>query len=117
MADYVALLSKEPDSDYGVDFPDFPGCVTAGRTSEEAKELALEALCLHIEGMIRDGEPIPSPTPIGRIKTDPANRDAADFFLVSVPDNMMIQSRQHRRTGDLFKMESCDLSWKNLDTV
>lgn len=117
MADYVALLSKDPDSDYGVDFPDFPGCVTAGETSEEAKELALEALCLHIEGMIQDGEPIPSPTPIERIATDPANRDAADFFLVNVPDNLIIQSRQHRGTHDSLKVESCDLSWKNLDSL
>jgi HicB_like antitoxin of bacterial toxin-antitoxin system len=89
--------------------------VTAGETSEEARELALEALCLHIEGMIQDGEPIPSPTPIERITTDPANRDAADVFLVNVPDNLIIESRQHRRTDDPLKLESCDLSWKDLD--
>jgi predicted RNase H-like HicB family nuclease len=32
MTAYIALIRKEPDSDFGVDFPDFPGCVTAGRT-------------------------------------------------------------------------------------
>jgi predicted RNase H-like HicB family nuclease len=115
MSEYVALLSKDPDSDYGVDFPDFPGCVTAGHTTEEARELALEALCLHIEGMIEDGEPMPSPTTIEKIKSDPANRGAVDVFLVSVPDDLMLLSRQPRREDDVFKMESCDLSWRNVD--
>jgi hypothetical protein len=27
---YVGLLHKDADSDYGVSFPDFPGCITAG---------------------------------------------------------------------------------------
>jgi len=36
MANYIALLQKEEDSDFGVSFPDFPGCVTAGRTLDEA---------------------------------------------------------------------------------
>jgi predicted RNase H-like HicB family nuclease len=59
---YIALIHKEKDSDYGVSFPDFPGCVTAGKTLEEAKTLAKEALESHIEGMIEDGEEFPTPT-------------------------------------------------------
>ena len=27
---YIALIHKDPGSDYGVSFPDLPGCVTAG---------------------------------------------------------------------------------------
>ena len=38
--DYVAIIPKDPDSDFGVSFPDFPGCITAGRTLDEAKALA-----------------------------------------------------------------------------
>ena len=100
MADYIALLSKDRDSDYGVDFPDFPGCVTAGTSPEEARELALEALCLHIEGMIEDGEPIPAPSPIERIRSDPANRDAVDILVVHVPDEL-INMRGDRQTADV----------------
>jgi predicted RNase H-like HicB family nuclease len=59
---YLAHVHKEPTSDYGVSFPDFPGCVTAGETLEEAQSLAVEALALHIQGMIADVEPIPSPS-------------------------------------------------------
>jgi hypothetical protein len=43
MTAYVALLRKQPDSDYGVDFPDFPGCITAGKTLDDARGMSLEA--------------------------------------------------------------------------
>ena len=28
MRQYIALIHKDADSDFGVSFPDFPGCVT-----------------------------------------------------------------------------------------
>ena len=43
MTTYIGLLRKDPDSDFGVDFPDFPGCITAGTTIEEAVVMAREA--------------------------------------------------------------------------
>jgi predicted RNase H-like HicB family nuclease len=52
MGIYIALLRKEKDSDFGVDFPDFPGCITAGKTLEEAHKGASEALRFHIKGML-----------------------------------------------------------------
>ena len=60
---YIGLVHKEPDSDYGVSFPDLPGCITAGGTLEEAREMAAEALALHLEGMARSGMDIPAPVP------------------------------------------------------
>ena len=44
MTVYIALLRKDPDSDFGVDFPDFPGCITVGSTLEEARAMAAEVL-------------------------------------------------------------------------
>jgi predicted RNase H-like HicB family nuclease len=48
--EYVAYLHKEKASDFGVSFPDFPGCVTAGKTLEEARAMAVEALTMHMAG-------------------------------------------------------------------
>jgi len=62
MRNYTAVIHKEKNSDYGVSFPDFPGCVTAGSTLEEVKNMASEALEFHIEGMTEDGELIPEPS-------------------------------------------------------
>jgi predicted RNase H-like HicB family nuclease len=84
MTAYVALLRKESDSDYGVDFPDFPGCITAGTTLDDARRMAAEALEFHVEGMIADGAPIPAPSSLDAIMADPQHRDAV-AVLVDVP--------------------------------
>ncbi len=76
MALYIGLLREGPGSDYGVDFPDFPGCITAARTQQEAREFAAEALALHIEGMIADGDEIPLPSSLDQVMENPENRDA-----------------------------------------
>jgi predicted RNase H-like HicB family nuclease len=85
MASYIALIRKDADSDFGVDFPDFPGCVTAGATLDEARRMAREALELHVTGMIADGEELPAPSTLDAIMTAPENRDGV-AFLVSVAE-------------------------------
>lgn len=84
MAEYIALLHKDADSDYGVSFPDFPGCITAGSDLDEARAMAAEALALHIAGMIEDGEAIPEPSSLEAIMAERENRDAV-AFLVPAP--------------------------------
>ena len=81
--EYIAYLHKDRKSDYGVSFPDFPGCVTAGKTLEEARRMAAEALALHIQGIAEDGETIPEPSTIDDVANDPAMKGAV-AFLVSV---------------------------------
>jgi predicted RNase H-like HicB family nuclease len=81
MPDYVALIHKEPDSDYGVSFPDFPGAVTAGTTLDDARAMAEEALAFHIDGMIEDGDPVPEPSTLEAVMADRANRDAVAFLV------------------------------------
>jgi predicted RNase H-like HicB family nuclease len=83
MQHYIALIHKDPDSDYGVSFPDFPGAVTAGSTLDEARAHAAEALALHIEGMIEDGEAVPEPSTLEAVMSDPENREGV-AVLVSV---------------------------------
>jgi predicted RNase H-like HicB family nuclease len=85
MANYIALLRKEEDSDFGVSFPDFPGCVTAGRTLDEARRFADEALRLHIDGMLEDGEDFPKASSLDEIMADRQNRDSC-VLLVEIPD-------------------------------
>ncbi len=46
---YFAVFDPAEEGGYNVSFPDFPGCVTFGRTFEEAKEMAQEVLELWIE--------------------------------------------------------------------
>ena len=82
---YIALLRKETDSDYGVDFPDFQGCITAGSTLDEAKDMAVEAPDFYIEDMVADGETLPTPSTLETVMADPHNTDAV-AFLVEISD-------------------------------
>lgn len=84
MANYIALIRKDPGSDFGVEFPDFPGCVSARRDLDEARRMAAEALALHIQGMLEDGAPLPSPSSLDTIMNDATNRDAVAFLVDSV---------------------------------
>jgi predicted RNase H-like HicB family nuclease len=81
MTAYIALLRKERESDFGVDFPDFPGCVTAGKSLDEARRMADEAIELHIKGMVADHEPIPEPSSLDAIMDDPDNQGAVAFLI------------------------------------
>jgi len=81
MADYIALIHKDADSEYGVSFPDLPGCVSAGATMDEARINAEEALALHVEGLIEDGQAIPAPSSLDAVMAYPENRDGAVIIV------------------------------------
>lgn len=82
---YVAFVHKEPNSAFGVSFPDFPGCISAGATADEALRSAVEALALHAAGMEADGEQVPHPRSLDEIEADGSLKDqrkGASFALV-----------------------------------
>jgi len=87
MANYIAIVHKEAKSDFGVSFPDFPGCITAGKNIDEAKDMAQEALTLHIQGMLEDGEQLPGSSKLEEIMSDPDYAKAVAYLVVSVPDD------------------------------
>jgi predicted RNase H-like HicB family nuclease len=84
--EYIAYLHKDGKSDYGVSFPDFPGCITAGASLEEARRMAAEALSFHIAGLKEDGQEIPDPSTLDDLRNDPAMKGAV-AFLVGVQEN------------------------------
>ena len=59
---YIGLIHKEADRDYGVSFADFRGMVTAGTSLDHAQAMAEEALALHVDGLVEDGEALPEPS-------------------------------------------------------
>ncbi|MEM7729319.1 MAG: type II toxin-antitoxin system HicB family antitoxin [Pseudomonadota bacterium] len=85
---YIGVVSKDPDSDYSVHFPDFPGCFSAGTTFEEMMSMGQEAISLHAESMVQDGELLPPPSDYETIKAqDPAEWDEfyKDSQIVRIP--------------------------------
>ncbi|MEK4043345.1 type II toxin-antitoxin system HicB family antitoxin [Paenibacillus sp. FSL H8-0048] len=61
-----------------VTFPDLPGCITCGYSTEEAIQMAKEALALYLEDMIE--EDIPKST---NINTD-LMEQSEQVFLIEV---------------------------------
>ena len=79
---YVALVRKDADSDFGVEFPDLPGCITVGRGLDEALAFAEEALAGHLRFLAAEGEAIPAPSSLEEVMADPDN---AGTVMVLVP--------------------------------
>lgn len=82
---YPVVIHKDPASDYGVTVPDLPGCFSAGSKIAEAMAMAKEAVSLHIEGLIADGEPVPEPSQLDEIVLNPEFAGGI-FAIVEVDD-------------------------------
>ena len=83
---YIAFVHKEPDSCYGVSFPDVPGCTSAGDTLDEALTNAVDALSGQVHIMEADGDKIPAPRSLEEIAADPsASEDMQSAIIAAVP--------------------------------
>ncbi len=61
--EYLVIYEKGATS-WGAYAPDLPGCVAAGETQEDVRELIEGAINLHLRGMREDGDAIPEPTAV-----------------------------------------------------
>jgi len=80
---FPVVLHTDDGVRYGVTVPDLPGCFSAGDTFEEALDCVKEAIDLHLEGLVEQGEEVPVPHPI---QEHQSNHDFADgiWALVDV---------------------------------
>jgi predicted RNase H-like HicB family nuclease len=85
MAEYIAVIHKEPKSAFGASFPDLPGCISAAKTLEELRPMIEESLGLHLEGMIEDGEAVPEPSPLEAIVKSKDYKVAVAMMVVKAP--------------------------------
>ena len=80
---YIAFIHKDPDSCYGVSFPDMPGCASAGDTLDEAVANAVDALSGHVRVMDMDGDQIPAARNLEEIIADPRLAEDREGALLS----------------------------------
>jgi predicted RNase H-like HicB family nuclease len=80
---YPAVLERGPKGTFGAWFPDFPGCVAAGKSQEEAIEKAEHALAQAVDGLAEHDRALPVATPIERIAL-PRGCDFVAYFIVGV---------------------------------
>lgn len=56
---YTIVVEPDETGYLVVTVPALPGCVTHGKTIEECKDRAVEAIEVHIAGLLADGQPVP----------------------------------------------------------
>ena len=59
MRTYTIVVEPDETGDFVVSVPALPGCLTHGKSIEECRERAAEAIEVHIAGLIADGESVP----------------------------------------------------------
>jgi len=62
---YMVVIEHD-DASWGAHVPDVPGCVAVGETKDEVVAVIREAIALHIDGLKREGLPVPKPTSEGQ---------------------------------------------------
>ncbi|HUE97331.1 MAG TPA: type II toxin-antitoxin system HicB family antitoxin [Longimicrobiaceae bacterium] len=55
------LIHVDEDGVFVAEVPNLPGCVSQGRTREEAVSNAREAIRLYLESLEEHGDPVPPP--------------------------------------------------------
>jgi predicted RNase H-like HicB family nuclease len=89
---YPVVIHKDADSDYGVTVPDLPGCFSAGRTLDEALARAREAIELHVEGLLDEGQPVPKPGTIERHQRNPDYRGGTWAVVSMEPSSLRLKA-------------------------
>ena len=56
------IVIEKADGNYSAYSPDLPGCAATGTTREEAERNMYQAIEMHINGLRKDGLPIPEST-------------------------------------------------------
>jgi predicted RNase H-like HicB family nuclease len=59
MRECTVICERAKDGGWGAYVPDLPGLGVVGDSREEAHQLIVEGIALHIAGLIEDGLPVP----------------------------------------------------------
>lgn len=64
MRTYLIIIEQPdgPGDNFSAYVPDLPGCVSVGDTEQEVIDNMADAIELHLQGMMEDGDPFPEST-------------------------------------------------------
>ena len=61
MKEYLVIF-EWTGRNYSAYVPDLPGCITTGKSVEDAERNMKEAISLYVDTLREDGKPVPEPT-------------------------------------------------------
>lgn len=94
----AVVLHSDDGQRYGVTVPDLTGCFSAGDSIDDALESVKEAIELHLEGLLEDGQDMPSIAPISQHQSNPDYADGV-WALVDVNNLIIWPSGDDHREG------------------
>ena len=80
---YLIVIGKTATG-YSAHCPDVLGCASVGKSAEEVIANMKEALELHFEGMVEDGDPLPKPGGVDSYREVMKDLDLDRYFLAHV---------------------------------
>lgn len=106
---YPAVLLKDPDSIYGLVFPDL-ACYPSNETLEGLMTDAQEALALHIEVTLEEGLELADPTPLDEIDLSEYDNP---LRLVTISAEVTAKAERINITMDKALLAAVDRRAKN----
>jgi predicted RNase H-like HicB family nuclease len=97
MSRYVAIFEGE-EGDYGISFPDLPGCVAMGVTADEVWRNAVGVLADWV-GEMGGAEAVPAPRPLKSYRDDPEVKEAMAEGAVLIAIPLLIESGKSVRAN------------------
>jgi len=83
---HVIALVHEEQGRYGISFPDFPGCVSGGKSLDEAVSRGAAALAAHAQALLEGGDPLPRLRSMEELRRDATfKEDAQGAIITAVP--------------------------------
>jgi predicted RNase H-like HicB family nuclease len=67
---YLGVVEKDPESAYGMWFPDMPGCFPAADAFDDLPRVAAEMLRQHVEALESNGRTVPQPRSVAEVMAD-----------------------------------------------
>lgn len=86
---YPAVFAANDDGSYTITYPDLPGCISEGKSLENALEMAQSALTQWIGYLNEKKQTLPKPTPIKKVSVD--ETEFANLIRTDVKDGRAVK--------------------------
>ncbi len=104
---FTVIIERQPEGEYPVSAPALPGCYTEGRTLEEAREMAADAIRAYCASLNTANQARLS----RRRSSSPLTRDKFVELLKQQDLQSVVYSLQRAETGRIAAEEDLDERW------
>lgn len=109
---YAVVIEQTPNN-YAAYAPEVPGCISTAKTWDEMLAMIREALTVHIEFLIEDGDPVPEPM----MSVDDAIAYHSEALAKANEESLVEHGDAPATISTAFRMVEIEVSALQLETV